>query len=63
MQTIEKQPSTSAMSWTSKAERKRPAKVDYYPELRSWVQHAILEAEKCKDIDKKDQLLDLLKEL
>jgi hypothetical protein len=37
--------------------------VGFYPELRSWVQHAILEAEKNGNFEKKDQLLSLLKEL
>jgi len=63
MELTDKYVSTSAQSWTSRAERKHPPKVDYYSELRSWVHHAILEAEKNKDFNKKDQLLSLLKDL
>jgi len=55
--------STPAQSWISRAERKHLPKVDYYSELRSWVQHAISAAEKNKDFNKKDQLLSLLKDL
>lgn len=63
MELIDKQVSTPTQSWTSRAERRHPPKKDYYSELRSWVQRAILEAEKNKDFDKKDQLLTLLKDL
>jgi len=35
--------------------------VDYCSELRNWVQRAILEAEKNEDLNKKDQLLSLLR--
>lgn len=50
-------------SWLSRAERRHPAQVDYFSELRSWVQHAILEAEEKKDLNKKGRLLNLLKDL
>jgi hypothetical protein len=63
MELADKQVSTPAQSWTSRAERSHPPKIDYYSELRSWVQRAILEAERNKDFDKKDQLLTLLKDL
>jgi hypothetical protein len=63
MELADKHVSMPAQSWTSRAERKCPPKVDYYSELRSWVQHGILEAEKNKDYNKKDQLLSLLKDL
>jgi len=63
MELVNKQVSIPAQSWTSRAEKRHPPKVDYYSELRSWVQHAILEAEKNKDFNKKDQLLSLLKDL
>jgi hypothetical protein len=56
MELTDKYASTPAQSWTSRAERKHLPKVDYYSELRSWVQHAILEAEKSKDFKKRDQL-------
>jgi len=63
MELVNKQVSTPTQSWISKAERRHPPKIDYYSELRSWVQRAILEAEKNKDFNKKDQLLTLLKDL
>jgi len=63
MKLADKHVSTPAQSWTSRAERKHPPKVDYYSELRSWVQHAILEAEKSKGFNKRDWLLSLLKDL
>lgn len=63
MELVEKQASTPTQSWISRAERRRPLRVDCYSELRSWVQHAIIEAEEQKDFGKKDQLLSLLKDL
>lgn len=63
MELADKQVSTPTQSWTNRAEKRHPPKIDYYSELRSWVQRAILEAEKTKDFNKKDQLLILLKEL
>ncbi len=63
MELVDKQVSTPTQSWTSRAERRHLPKVDYYSELRSWVQRAMLEAEKNKDFNKKDQLLSLLKDL
>jgi len=63
MESINRQISAPARSWTNRVERRHPLKVDYYSELRSWVQRAIMEAEKNKDFHKKDQLLHLLKDL
>jgi hypothetical protein len=63
MKLIDKQVSTPAGSWIVRVERRHPTKVDYYSELRSWVQHAILEAEERKDFSKKGKLLDLLRDL
>jgi hypothetical protein len=63
METMNQRLNRSTQAWTKKVDRKHPLKVDYYPELKSWVQHAILEAEKNNDFSKKDQLLDLLKDL
>jgi hypothetical protein len=63
MELVDKQVSTPTQSWTSRAERRHPPTIDYYSELRSWVQRAMLEAEKNKDFNKKDQLLSLLKDL
>lgn len=63
MELTDKQVGTPTRSWTSRAERRHPPKIEYYSELRSWVQHAILEAEENKDFNKKDQFLSLLKDL
>ena len=63
MELLNKGVSTPTQSWTSRAERRHPPKIDYYSELRSWVQRAILAAEKNKDFNKKDQLLSLLRDL
>jgi hypothetical protein len=63
MELLDKHVSTPAQSWISRAERRHPPKISYYSELRSWVKRAILEAEKNKDFNKKDQLLSLLKDL
>jgi hypothetical protein len=63
MELVNKQLSTPTQSWISRAERRHTPKMDYYSELRSWVQRAILEAEKNEDFNKKDQLLSLLKDL
>jgi len=58
-----KQVSTPTHSWIKRVERRHPTNVDYFSELRSWVQHAILEAEEKKDFNKKGKFLDLLKDL
>ena len=50
-------------SWISRAERKHPIDADYYSELRTWLQHGIMEAEEKEDFSKKGRLLSLLKEL
>ena len=63
MKLASKQLSGSAQSWINRVGRRHPPKVDYYSELRDWVQHVILEAEKNKDFKKKDQFLSLLKGL
>jgi hypothetical protein len=63
MELADKQISKPAQSWPSRAERRHSPKVEYYSELRSWVQQVILEAEKNKDFNKKDQFLSLLEEL
>jgi len=57
---VDKRIDTSAQSWTRRSERRHPPKVGYSSELSSWVQRAILEAEKNEDFNKKDQLLSLL---
>ncbi len=63
MEVLEEKPNRSTRTWTRRAENTHSARVDYYGELRSWVQHAILEAEKNRNSEKKGQLLSLLKEL
>jgi len=63
MELVDKQVSTPTQSWINRAERRHSRKIDYYSELRSWVQRAMLEAEKNNDFNKKDKLLSLLKDL
>jgi hypothetical protein len=63
MELVDKYESTPAQPSTCKAERKYPLKVNCYSELRSWVQHTILEAERNKDFNKKDRFLSLLNDL
>jgi len=63
MEMMKERSNRSTRSWTNRAERKHSVEAGFYPELRRWVQHAILEAEKNKNFEKKDQLLSLLKEL
>jgi len=59
----DKRSNDSARSWTLRAEHKHRVEAGFYPELRMWVQHAIMDAEKRGNFRKKDQLLDLLREL
>jgi len=63
MKIADKQLIKSAQSWINRVERKHQPKVDYHSELRDWVQHVILEAEKNQNFKKKDQFLSLLKDL
>jgi hypothetical protein len=49
--------------WKKKADKSQASSTDYYSELRAWVQHALLEAEKNQDSKKSEQFLSLLKEL
>jgi len=49
--------------WKRKADKSKASKMDYYSELRAWVQHALLEAERSQDSKKSEQFLSLLKEL
>ena len=55
--------SRSAQSWIKRVERMHPPKVGYHSELRDWVQHVIMEAEKNKNFKKKGHFLGLLKDL
>ena len=63
MELVNKQTNTAARSWSNRAERRNSAMVDYSSELRSWVQHAISQAEEMKDFSKKGKFLSLLKDL
>ena len=63
VESVNEQVSTPVKSRACGVEGRHIPKVDHYSELRSWVQRAILEAERNKDFNKKDQLLSLLKDL
>ena len=63
MELVDKQVSTAAQSWSNRIDRRRLTKVDYSSELRSWVQHAISQAEEMNDFSKKGRFLSLLKDL
>jgi hypothetical protein len=63
MRLLNKQLSRSVQSWINRVERRHRPRVGYHSELRDWVQHVILEAEKNKDFDKKGQFLSLLGDL
>ncbi len=57
-----KQLRRSAQLWANRVERRSPLNVDYNSELKDWLQHVILEAEKNKDSKKKDQFLGFLRD-
>ncbi len=59
----DKQLIRSAQSWIHRVVRRHQPTEDYLSELRDWVRHVILEAEKNGDFKKKDQFLGLLKDL
>jgi len=63
MELTERHENMPSRSWTRRADKKYLPDADYCSELRSWLQHAILEAEKNKNFDKKDELIILLREL
>jgi hypothetical protein len=63
METLKEKPKVSAHSWTHAAEHKCSLEASFYPELRRWVQNAIMEAEKRGNFERKDQLLALLRDL
>jgi hypothetical protein len=63
MKPTNKQLSTSIQQWTNRVERRHPPNIDYNSELKDWLQHVIFEAEKNNDSKKKDQFLNLLKDL
>jgi len=57
------QSNSKLQSWSRRADVTRASKVDYHSELRAWVQHALLEAERNQDAKRSAQFLSLLKEL
>jgi hypothetical protein len=63
MEIVEKQSNRSAGSRIRRPDQIRSTEAEFYPELRSWVQRVIMEAEKQHNFEKKDQFLALLKEL
>ncbi len=63
MELSKKHGSMPMQSWTDRANRENPRAADYYSELRTWLQHAIIQAEKSKNSRKKDKLLTMLREL
>ena len=63
MELVDKKVSMQTRSWVNRLERKHPTEVDYYSEMRSWLQHALLEAENDKGCKRKDLLLSLLRDL
>ncbi len=63
MNLADKQANTAARSWCRRADRRRLMIADYSSELRSWVKHAISQAEEMNDFNKKSKFLSLLKDL
>ncbi len=63
MKSVNKQLDRSAQAWINRVERRQPPNVDYNSELRDWLQHVILEAEKNNNFKKREQFLSLLKDL
>jgi hypothetical protein len=63
MKSANKELNRPAQSWIDRVERRRSPDVYYNSELRDWLQHVILEAEKSKDPKKRDQFRSLLKGL
>jgi hypothetical protein len=59
----ETQSNGKAQSWSRRADRTQTSNVDYNSELRAWVQHVLLEAERNQDSKKSACFLSLLKEL
>ncbi len=53
MKLANKQLRRSAQSWMNRVEKKPPLNMNYNSELRDWLQHVILEAEKNKDFKRK----------
>ena len=63
METAGGQSNKSVQSWIRKVENTRKRRIDYIPEMRTWIQRAIIDAEKRKNPEAKEKLLELLKDL
>lgn len=63
MKTTSKHLSRSAQSWINRVLKRHQPAEDYHSELRDWVRHVILEAEKNENFKKKERFLSLLKDL
>ncbi|MBS7633831.1 hypothetical protein KEJ15_09525 [Candidatus Bathyarchaeota archaeon] len=64
METLKEKPLKPIYSWCRRGKQQKPSvEATFYPELRRWVQHAIIEAERYGNFERKDQLLSLLKDL
>jgi len=63
MEIENKQLSKSTQSWIKRIERKDPSRLDYHSELRNWIECVILQTEKNKDFQKKNQFISLLEDL
>lgn len=63
MEIENKQLSKSTQSWIKRIERKDSSRLDYHSELRNWIECVILQTEKNKDFQKKNQFISLLKDL
>jgi hypothetical protein len=63
MKSANKESNRLAQSWIRRVERRRSPDADCNSELRDWLQYVILEAEKNKDLKKKNQFLSLLRDL
>jgi len=63
MEIENKQLSKSTQSWIKRIERKDPPRLDYHSELRNWIKCVILQTEKNKDFEKKNQFISLLEDL
>jgi hypothetical protein len=55
--------SSPTQYWVKTSDRKPQIKAGLHSELRDWVQHVIMEAEKNKDFKKKSLFLSLLADL
>ncbi|MDH7564198.1 MAG: hypothetical protein QHH24_04875 [Candidatus Bathyarchaeota archaeon] len=64
METLKEETIKPVTSWCRRSKQQKPSvEATFYPELRRWVQHTIIEAERHGNFERKDQLLSLLKDL